>query len=125
MEKIALFGLCAAIMCVVLKKYNKDYALFLSLFAVCAILLAGIEYALPIINIINEYAQLSVIPSYQISIIFKAIACAYLAQFASDICKDAGENSIALKIENSARLIIAYMSLPAVVSLFEYLLDML
>ena len=123
--KIAALALCAVILIVLVKNYKPELGMLTAL--ACSLLILyfltdSMKYAFAYIA--GLYHGLENGKTY-FPIIMKVLAIAYITEFTSQLCKDAGENSIALKIENSARLIIAYMSLPAVVSLFEYLLDML
>ncbi len=124
MEKIVLFSLTSLALNILVKKYSPDYSMLICLAAGAGILIFSVNYAVPVISLIREYSAAAEISSYQTELLFKAIATAYLAQFSSDICRDCGESSIASKIEISAKIIIGAMSLPVMISLFEYLRDM-
>ena len=47
-----------------------------------------------------------------IEIMFKVIGVSYMCEFISSLCKDAGENSIAVKVDTMGKLIIISASLP-------------
>jgi stage III sporulation protein AD len=119
--KIIGIGLTAMVFSVYLRKYSEDFSMYISILAGIMILITGFSYMLPVINVITQYAARTSITNTQISAVLKIISTAYLAQFASDICKDAGSGSLANKIEISARFMIAYFSLPIVLTLFEYI----
>lgn len=123
--KIVSIGLIATALSVYFAKENKDYALYISLAAGVIILMISISYIAPVISVINDFAQKTTISSLQLKAVLKIIATAYLAQFASEACKDAGQGSIASKIETSARFMIVYFSLPIILSLFEYISSLL
>lgn len=57
--------------------------------------------------------------------ILKIIGIAYLVEFASQITKDAGQGSIASKIEMAGKLIILAMAVPIVTVLIEMILKMI
>lgn len=123
--RIVGIGLVAMIFAVYLKKQNADYAIYVSILGGVAILGIGFTYLAPVMSVISQYAQKTSITGTQLTAVFKIIGTAYLAQFASDICKDADNSALGAKIETSARFIIAFLSLPIVLTLFEYLASLL
>ena len=54
-------------------------------------------------------------------VILKIIGIAYICEFASGICKDAGESAIAAKVETGGKIIIVYLALPLITSLLDLL----
>jgi stage III sporulation protein AD len=60
-----------------------------------------------------------------LSTILKVIGIAYIAEFGSQICKDAGENAIASKIELGGKLIILVLTIPILTALMEVIIDIL
>ncbi len=121
MEKIVLFGICGMFLIMAVKKYSADYAVVLSVAVGAGILLSSIEYLSPVVSYVSEYSSALSVSSFDTTTLFKAIAYGYISQFAADVCRDAGESSLANKIETSAKMIIASLSIPALVKLFEYL----
>jgi stage III sporulation protein AD len=45
-------------------------------------------------------------------ILFKTLGLCFLAQFAADSCRDAGENALASKVELAGKLAIVILALP-------------
>ena len=45
-------------------------------------------------------------------ILFKSLGVCFLAQFAADSCRDAGENALASKVELAGKISILVLSLP-------------
>ena len=60
-----------------------------------------------------------------VDIVLKIIGIAYISQFASQICSDAGENSIASKIEFAGKVIIMVISAPVLMSLIEMIMNLM
>ena len=56
---------------------------------------------------------------FHIEIVLKIIGISYICQFAADICKDAGEASIAGKIELGGKIIIISLSMPIIYNLLD------
>ena len=66
----------------------------------------------------NIVSKTSIDSSY-IIVILKVTGIAYLIEFGKDICIDAGQNSIANKMEIAGKIIIASLSVPVITSVFE------
>ena len=119
--KIVGIGIITLALSIYLKDQNQAFALYATLAGGIIILAIGYTYLSPVIVVIYDYTQKTTITNTQLSAVFKIIGTAYLAQFAADICTDAGNSSLAGKIEISARFMIAFFSLPLVLTLFEYI----
>ena len=61
----------------------------------------------------------------RLAILLKMTGIAFLAEFAISICKDAGETSIANKVEIGSKAIIISMSIPIIYNLLEVILKIL
>lgn len=54
-----------------------------------------------------------------LSVLYKCIGIAYITQFASDCCKDAGENAISTKVEMFGKVMILSCTLPILFSVLD------
>ena len=59
------------------------------------------------------------VESRYIGVVLKIMGIAYISQFASELCRDAGEGAIASKIEVAGKIIIMTISMPIIYSLLE------
>jgi stage III sporulation protein AD len=66
------------------------------------------------------YSRLSSGTAY-FPIILKSLGIAYITEFTSAICKDAGEKSIAGKVELAGKIAIFFVALPVFTSLLDLL----
>lgn len=114
MNITAIFGfaLIAAIICVVLNQYKPEYRIVIGLLAGAAILFVVFVYAEPIIEEIKELMKMVSSSDEMFTILFKALGICYLTQFASDSCRDAGENGLASKTELAGKILITITALP-------------
>ena len=64
------------------------------------------------ISHIRQLLVATKIPLEYIEILFKTLGICFLTQFASDVCKDAGETALSSKIETAGKVIILIISLP-------------
>ena len=54
-------------------------------------------------------------------VLLKVIGIAYLTDFSAQVCRDAGENGIASKVEMAGKIFIFYAALPVFTSLIKML----
>lgn len=57
--------------------------------------------------------------------ILKIIGIAYIAEFGAQITKDAGQNSIAAKIELAGKILIMVMAIPIIGAIIETVIHLL
>ncbi len=119
--KVAGIGLAAASIAVFIKNLRPEISVQISLVAAIIIFAAGLPYLKGIILMLEDIAEKTHIDKTYIKLVLKVIGVAYIVQFASELCTDAGETSIASKIEFAGKVIIMTLSMPAVYSLMEML----
>jgi stage III sporulation protein AD len=117
--KIVLMGLAAVLLAMQVKQTKPEYGIYISI-AVGVFVMA---YAASQLTIITEGLQkiaafISVDMQY-LTILFKVIGIAYLCEFASNICKDSGYQSVAGHVELAGKLTILVMSMPIIMSLLD------
>ena len=117
--KIVGFGILATLMVVILKENSKEVAIILIIASSIILLLSTVNYLKPIVSMIENIVSNSSIESSYILVILKITGIAYLIEFGKDICIDAGQNSIANKMEIAGKIIIVSLSVPVITSLFE------
>lgn len=121
MVKIGLIGIVAAFLALPLKKEKAEYAMTVGMIAGILIffyVLAEVSYVTDFINEVLKYLPID--KSYML-ILFKILGITYIAEFSSNICKDAGYSSVAGQIEIFAKLSILILSIPGL----KYILDIL
>lgn len=74
-----------------------------------------------IIGFITDMLQMVAIEETYYIQLLKMLGIAYVAEFASSICKDAGHNSISGMIELFAKIFIVTLSIPGILFLVETL----
>ena len=117
--KIVLIGFLGTIFCVVLKETRKDIAMIVALVTVAIIMVFGISYIAQIIDVIKELANKAGLPDNFLSIILKIIGIAYVVEFASDICKDSGQEAISSKIQFAGKCVILTMGMTIIGNFVE------
>lgn len=118
-------GLSGAVTALVLKEYKPLFAVcigMLTAMVIFASLLRYISYIFDAVHMIA--ARLSVNDSY-ITVLIRIIGIAYLSRFGSEICRDAGQNVIAQKIELAGKIMIVVTSMPILTAVLNLLVGIL
>ena len=123
--KIVVIGIVSTILVVILKEHKKEYAILLSIVAGVMLLLLTLSKIEPIISLIQKLSLNIPIDNSYILLILKVIGISYLIEFGKDICIDAGESSIANKIEIAGKVIIVGISIPAITSVLEIITEVI
>lgn len=109
--KIILIGLIGTIFCLILKETRKEIAIIVALITVLIIMMFGIGYIGQVVELIKELSIRAGLPNEFLTIILKIIGIAYIVEFASDICKDAGQEAISSKIQFAGKCVILTMGM--------------
>ncbi len=117
--KIIGIGICGTVLALTVKQYRPELAIAVPVLSAAAILLLCGPYLSSVLTMFQNIAEESGIDTAYVKIVIKIIGVAYICQFASDICKDAGESSIAGKIELGGKVVIITLSMPIIYGLLE------
>lgn len=120
--KIVGIGLIATITILMLKQTKPEFAIQVALIAGAIIFFMVISKLYAVIGILNNFAEKAQIQNGFMGIILKVTGIAYITEFASNVCRDSGESSIASKIELGGKLIIITLAIPIIGSLFDILI---
>lgn len=109
---IAGLALVTAVIAVLLRRYNQEYAVVVSITAGVVILVQILANIMPAIRQINDLLSAAQLSGEYALILFKTLGICFLAQFAADSCRDAGESALASKVELAGKLCIVLLALP-------------
>jgi len=105
-------GVVAAVIAAILRQAKPDYALLVTLAAGILILYRILIGIVPVVAEIEAIMKTTGVNEEYAGVLFKALGICILTQIACDTCKDAGEASIATKLEIAGRVSILVVSLP-------------
>ena len=123
--KVVMIGVGVVILALKFKTIHQEYSLYLTIVGgliLMGIAISQIERIIAYIKTIYGYLM---IDSFYLKILMKIIGIAYLCEFSSNICKDAGYSSIAGQIEMVGKLSILIISMPIVTALLDTVRDFL
>ena len=109
---VAVFCVCSAIFAVLLRQHCHEQSLMIALAACVAVVGGFMLFLAPLVSEVQDiFSQAGISDSY-ISLIFKAAAVCFITQITCEICRDSGENALALNVEAAGRVTLAVMALP-------------
>ena len=117
--KIIGIGLISLVIITIVKQYKPEFAMYVSLMAGALILILAFDKLADIIKLLRNLASKSSINGTFITLLLKITGIAILTEFAVSICKDAGENAIANKMDIGGKIMIVAVSVPIISSLLE------
>ena len=122
---ICALCLICAIASLMLKKYNPEISMLISVGA--GVLVAGviIAQAVPAIDTISTLIKTAELNTEYTSALFRALGICFICQFASDSCSDAGEKALATKIELAGKIAVVLISLPLLEKITETALSLM
>lgn len=126
MEVIKIVGVSifAVIMIIILKNYRPEMALVLSIITGIGIMLYAISKLSSVINVLNDLVSKSGVNTDFLLIIIKVIGIAYIVEFGKNVCIDAGQSSIATKLEMAGKVVIVVLTIPLISSLVNVLVGL-
>ena len=123
--QIVGLGLIVTILTLIIKEQKPMFAFLLAAFTGIMIFLFLIGKISSVIQVLEDLAQTSRINMFFIKTILKIIGVAYIAEFGAQIVRDAGQESIASKIELSGKVLIMVMAIPIITVIVETVVKLL
>jgi stage III sporulation protein AD len=103
----------------IVKEQKPNFAFLLIVFVGCSIFLFLIDQIYAVIHMLEILAVNAKINIVYVETILKIIGIAYIAEFAAQITKDAGQGAVASKIEMAGKILILAMAIPILSVLIE------
>jgi stage III sporulation protein AD len=123
--QIVIIGLIAAIIVVLLQKEKPEIAMQISLAVGVVIFLFMLGKLTIVIDALQRIATRLEIEVIYLNTVLKIIGIAYLASFGAEICKDAGQSSIASKIEFGGKILIITLAIPILMAVMDMVLKVM
>ena len=117
--QIAVVGVMGALLAVQFKNGKSEYGIFISVVLSVFVFFCILGRVEVILSVIRKISQTIGIKSSFVNLLLKMLGVAYVAEFASSICKDAGYQTIASQIEIFSKITILALSMPVLQALLE------
>lgn len=123
--QIVVIGIIGAVLSITIKKHNAEMSLMVALATGIIIFFGMLDKIGELMLVLKSIADVGGINSYYITLVLKVIGIAYIAEFGVQHCKDAGENSIAAKVELSGKILIMVVSAPVLLAVLDMAVNLI
>lgn len=119
MIKIAVLAITGAFLTAQLKNLKPEYGQVLLIAMGVFLFFFALSYMEGIRQMIEKITDMITISGSYLTILMKMVGIAYVCEFASNLCKDAGCQTIGTQVEMIGKLSMLLMSIPVITSLTE------
>lgn len=119
MVRIAMLGIAGILLALQLKALKPEYALYLCLGISLLIFLSVTEQLQIIMEGLKTIQNCLPLHVGYIQTLLKIVGITYIAEFASDLCKDAGYQTVAGQIQMFGKLSVLAVSVPILTALLD------
>lgn len=119
MIKVALLGIAAVFLALPFRNTRPEFGTGISLAACVLILLLGVNKLENIVAGIEKIQSYLAFSESYIQLLLKIVGITYVAELASELCRDAGYGTVANQVEMVGKLTILTMSMPVLLTLLE------
>jgi len=119
MVRVALIGIAGILMALQLKSLKPDYSVYLCLGISLLIFSFVAEKLTVIMQGLEAIQNCLPLKAGYLQILMKIIGITYIAEFAADLCKDAGYQTIAGQVQIFGKLSVLVISIPVLTALLN------
>lgn len=123
--QIVGLGLMATVLILVIKEQQPVFAFLIAVSTGILIFLFLAGKIGGIIEVLEDLAEKSGVQMIYLKTILKIIGIAYIAEFGAQIVRDAGQESIASKIEMAGKVLIMVLAIPIISIIIETVIKLL
>ena len=123
--QIVCIGIIAVVLSSTIKKQRPELALQLGIATGLLIFIVVIVKLSAVIDFLQTFSKKANIDSTYINILLKIVGIDYIAEFGAEVCKYAGESSIASKIELAGKVTIVILAVPIISSLLDLVIKLM
>lgn len=117
--RIAVLGIAGVLIALPLRVEKQEYSLFISMTVCVCIFVYILTKVETILDFAKRMESLILVDSRYLMLVIKMVGITYVAEFAIDVCKDAGYAAIGSQIEIFAKMSILVVSIPVLTAFLE------
>lgn len=117
--QIGILGVAGTLLAVQFKSGKSEYGIYIGIVLSLVIFFAILGKLGVMVEAIRTIGSYISMDKLYIGTLIKMLGVTYIAEFSSNICKDAGYQTIAKQIEIFGKLAILVMSMPILMALLE------
>ena len=119
MLKVGILGVAGVLLAIQFKSGKTEYGIYISIALSLLIFFSVLEKIETIAEVIRKIGTYISVDDMYMGTLFKMLGITYVAEFASNICKDAGYQTIARQIEIFGKLAIMVLSFPVLLAILD------
>ncbi len=119
MVQVGIIGVAGVLLAVQFKSGKAEYGIYISIALSLFIFFGILGQLRAIIRMMQTIGAYINMDTVYIGTLLKMLGIAYIAEFSSSICKDAGYQTIAGQIEIFGKLAILVLSMPILMALLD------
>lgn len=123
--KVVAFAFISLFIVQIFKDKRSDLAIQISIVSGIVIFLFMITKITAVLQFLQQLAVKANIDFIYFNTVLKILGIAYLASFCSEICKDAGDSSLAAKVEFSGKILILVLAVPILMAVLQSILKIM
>lgn len=116
-------GLVTTFLILIVKEEKPIFASLLATFVGIVIFLAIAGKIAEVFGVLQNLAVQARVNNFFLETILKIIGIAYIAEFGAQVTRDAGQGSIASKIELAGKVLIMVMAIPIITVIIETIMQ--
>ena len=117
--RIAVMAITGAFLTAQIKNLKPEYGQVLLIAMGVLLLFFAASYLEGIKQLLEKITSMVTIPETYLAILLKMTGIAYVCEFASNLCKDAGCQTIASQVELIGKLSMLFLGIPVITSLVD------
>ncbi|SHH54357.1 stage III sporulation protein AD [Sporanaerobacter acetigenes] len=123
--QIVVIGIIATVMIMLLKDEKPEFAILISIATSIVIFYIVADKLKIVVQVLTDMAKNADVDFIFFTTILKIIGIAYIVEFGAQISRDAGEESIASKIELGGKVVIMVLAIPIFMALMDLIFKIL
>ncbi len=112
MIRIAVLGIAGVLTAMILRKEKGEYSVFISMVVCICMFVYMLSKVETVLEFADRLSSMIMVDGRYIGMVIKMVGITYVAEFAINICKDAGYAAVANQIEVFAKISILVVSIP-------------
>ncbi|HOC05725.1 MAG: stage III sporulation protein AD [Bacillota bacterium] len=112
--QIVALAVVAVVLIVIIRQERPELAMQLSMVAGLIIIVFVLWKLAGVIKVLERLALRAELNMVFLSALLKIIGIAYIAEFGTQVCRDAGENALAFKVELAGKVMILVLAVPII-----------
>lgn len=124
MLRLSGAAICAAVMALLLRRLRPEMGIAVSMGAGILLALLTLPLLSQVVSGLNGIAQAGGLTENYMTSLLKVCGVSLLMDFASQTCRDAGEDGLALKVDLAGRITLISLSLPFMQALLTQIISL-